>query len=113
MHTVIIDASSTNIPASFDNTAGSLVIDGSPSSGQLAVLSTATEFIAYTVGDFHQRPVSTITDNRNQGVIPRAPTDATSAYINDEFKITRGNKLYIRSLSGSAITSGLVYITLL
>ena len=114
MYGAKIDSSSNNIPTTFDTTAGSLVIDGTPSSRQIEIINRTTEVLAITLVSKKEGvtvPSSVITTNRRQLYVPPAPTSGTAGWVKDYLKINQGDKLYLRS-DGSAASSGNVYINL-
>lgn len=101
-------ASVNNIPTSYDETAGSLMFTGA-STSVLEIINTTNSVLAIAVVSAPQTPVSSITSNRSQFYIPAAPTSGSAGWVKDNFKITLNDRVYLRSDSGSAVTTGSVY----
>lgn len=114
MHTAKITASSDNIPTTFTSAAGSLVIDGAPSGGILYVMNLTTSVVVLTTAQYLEVPSATLSTNRNQLPIPPgSSTSLASGIIIDAFKIRQGDKVYVRSDSGSTITAGTLYVSVI
>lgn len=104
-----IDSSASAIPASYDETAGSLMFTA-PSAGKLMVINSCTDDLAMTIvgKDNTATPVSTITSNRNQAYIPGAATGTKAGWVLDGIPIIQGQRVYLRSDTGGAVSSGIV-----
>lgn len=111
MYTAKIVASDNNIPTTFGTGAGSLIVNGAPSSGALGVINT-TESVLYVAVTSSPTvvPVSTLPGKCIP--IPAAPTGGTGVAVFDLLKITKGDLIYIRNDSGSAVSAGSVYLFL-
>lgn len=107
-----IVASTNNIPASYDETDGSLAFTA-PSGGHLEIINTCNSVLVVTKTS---RPATTpdsdITTNRVQNYIPAAPTHGSAGWIKDGLMITLGDKIYIRSDTGAPVTTGSVYFNI-
>ena len=106
MYGAIIDASSNNIPTTFDETAGSLIASSLPAGVRIAFVNTTESVLAFSVADYSAAPSSVIGTNRNQGYIPAAPTGGTASIVLDGIVVSNGGRIYVRSDTGSAVTAG-------
>ena len=82
------------------------------STGQLEVINRTESVLAMTFvpAENTATPVSSITSNRHQAYIPPAPSSTSSAgWVKDFLKMKQGDRVYLRSDTGSAVTSGIVY----
>lgn len=110
----VIDSSSTNIPTSFDETAGSLAIPVTPAGNKLLIINLTTHTLAFSLDPYAPAPSSSLTTNPNQCFVP--PGDSTSVakpLLLIGFDISQGSVLYLRSADGSAASSGKVFISIL
>lgn len=105
----VLDAAVNNIPTTYSAAAGSKVISSTPSGGLLGFINTTTEVLAYTVGSFLGGKVPDSTLPGQSGFIPAAPSGGSGVSVIDGIKLTSGDSVYIRSTSGSLISSGKVY----
>lgn len=104
-----INATSNNIPTTFGIGAGSLILNGAPSGGQLAIINTTTEDIIFTITAHPTTvPDDSVSTNPHQFLVPAAPSGGTAADTHDKFKVTKGDRVFIKS-AGSAATSGKVH----
>lgn len=111
----IINAASNTIPIAYDGTAGSLLVDGAPSTGQISLYNSTSDFIAFTIISTNAGtalPVSSISTNTKQYLLWPAPSGGASTLTADKFPITQGDKVYIRAVSGVALTTGKVAATM-
>jgi len=108
----IINAATNNIPTSYDTSAGSLILNGAPSTGQLDMYNSTLDFIGVTIIGTQTTsvPSSDITVNKNQYLLWPAPVGGASTATKDRFPINQGDKVYIKTLSGSAMALGKVAI---
>lgn len=106
----IIDASSNNVPTSFDETAGSLLTSGAPSSGEMIFLNYTSAVLAVFSGKVASAPSSSLPGK--QAFIPAAPTGGAGVGVLS-IKVTQGDRIYIRSASGSAATTAKIYWSLI
>lgn len=100
----ILDSSANNIPTSFDTTAGSKIIASCPSGGMLGFISTVAAVIAFEVGSYPGVAVPSSTLPGRSGFIPSSGTGTI-----DWFKVNQGDSVFIRSTTGSALSTGKVY----
>lgn len=109
----IINAASNNIPVAYDGTAGSLLINGAPSTGQVSFYNSTEDFVGVTIFGSSSTvvPSSDITVNTKQYLIPPAPTGGAATFTADRFPISKGDKVYIKTLNASPMASGKVAIT--
>lgn len=114
MYASKIVASDNNIPTTYGTGAGSLLVSSLPSSRQIEIINTCESVLVVSVGppSDDQVPNSVITTNRKQLYIPAAPTGSSAGWVKDFFSIRLGDRIYVRSDTGSAVTSGTVYINL-
>lgn len=104
-----VNAASNNIPTAFSTAAGSLIIDGAPSGGQLAIVNTTTEDIVFTITSAPSAvPADSISTNPGQYLVPAAPSGGTVANTHDYLAVTKGDRIFIKS-AGSAATTGKVH----
>lgn len=106
----IIDSSSNNIPTSFDSSAGSLLTSNAPSSGEIIILNYTSSVLAVFNGRVSSAPSSSLPGP--QSFIPAAPSGGAGVGTLS-IKVTQGDRVYIRSASGSAASSGKVYWSLI
>lgn len=111
----IIDASSTNIPVAFDETAGSKVSGPVGAHKMLLVLNLTTHVLALSIIEKQIAPSSTLSVNRKQVWCPPGVSTSVAAglLIDQEFEIHDRSYLYLRSADGSLASSGKVYICLI
>jgi len=101
-----INAATNNIPTTYGTGAGSLILNGSPAAGQLTVINTTGSDISFSVTSLPgATPVDSTTTNTNQYIVVGGSTSS-----HDKFKIATGDRVFIKSLSGSVITSGKVHV---
>lgn len=112
MYSMKVDASTANIPTSFDETAGSLMSAAVAAGNKISFINTTTKCIAWAIGSSLTTPVSTLSTNRNQGFIPPAPSGGCAGIVFDLQKASRGDRLYIRSDDAAAATTGIVRATI-
>lgn len=106
LKTIYIDASGSNIPTTYGSGATSLKATGLGGLGYRAykVLNSTTARIAISFTDADaSTPDSSTTTNESQDFIA-----ASTVEMKDFFHVY--DKLYIRSDSGSAITTGIIAI---
>lgn len=111
-----VNAATSNIPTSFDTSAGSLISIASEAgavTSHVQVLNTTTEPLAISIVDNNNTtvPTTAVTTNLKQVYIPAAGTGSTSGAVLDGFGRGKGGKIYIRS-DGSAATTGIVRVTI-
>lgn len=105
-----IDAASNNIPTTFGSGAGSLILDGAPSGGQLAVINTTTSDIVFTVTSKPSAvPDDSTAVNPAQYLVPAAPSGGTVANTHDYMAISKGDRIFIKSPGGTT-SSGKVHV---
>jgi hypothetical protein len=111
MYAAKIVASTNNIPTTYDATAGSLVMTA-PSAGHLEVINTTTAVLAITIQSKNSPaaiPASSLATNPQQAYVPAAPSGSAAGWVKDGVIIQQGDKIYLRSDSGSSVSSGTVY----
>lgn len=109
-----IVASTNNIPIAYDTTAGSLFFTA-PSAGKIEIFHSCNAVLAIAIAGRDAGvtpPNSTITTNRRQLYIPPAPTGGYAGWVKDGLPVNQGDKVYIRSDSGSPVTVGTCYLNL-
>lgn len=111
MYRAKVVASTNNIPTTFDTSAGSLIFTA-PSAGLLEIINT-TNSVLIVAQTSHPTTVPSNSDSKGQNYIPAAPTSGSAGWVKDGFIVTLGDKIYLRSDSGSAVTTGSVYFNLL
>lgn len=109
----VIDASSNNIPVSYDTTAGSRIINGAPTGGHITLYNSTSDFIGVTVqaAGTTAVPSSSISSNTSQYLIWPAPSGGAATTTADFFKIAKGDRVYIKTLNASPMASGKVAVT--
>lgn len=110
MYLAVVDSSSNNIPTTFDTSAGSLIVDGAPNASELSFINGTSGVVVGTINAKNQAvPSSTVATNRRCFMV--APS--TSSMQNMlHLKVEPGDQIYIRSDTGSALSSGKFYIHL-
>ena len=103
-----LNTSSTNIPTTYGTGAGSLVLTGVGGEGysHMKIVNETSSRIAIALAAKDDAvPDSSTSTNTNQDIV-----SATSTEFKDDIHIY--DKVYLRSDSGSAITSGIVAVVL-
>lgn len=107
MYSGKIVASSNNIPTTFGTGAGSLILTA-PSAGNVEIINRTLSVLAVAITGDHNVPASTPYVN----YIPPAPEGGSAGWVHDRFKVKIGDRIFIRSDTGSTVTSGTVYCNL-
>lgn len=102
---VKIDSSSTNIPSGFSTAAGSLVLTGIARADVLTIINETQSRIAvnYTTASTSSAP--TLVD----AYVPAAAASSFAGLALDSCQIA--SNIYIKSDTGSAISSGVVTVS--
>ncbi len=107
----IINSASNNITTSFGSGAGSLLVNGAPSTGTVSFYNSCTGFVAITIiGTQTTEVPSSDPTVSNQYLLWPAPSGGAATLTADKFPINKGDKVYVRSVSGT-LSSGSVAIT--
>lgn len=102
---VIVDASSNNVPTSFDATAGSAALTcGASYTVEIHNETTTALAIAF------QQANKSAPSTDYAYVLAGAGAGAVFTKPDGSFQIGNNTKVYLRSVSGSAITSGTVRV---
>lgn len=102
---VKIDASSNNIPTGFSTAAGSLVMTGVARATRLCVQNYQADRLAinYTAGDASNAPTVV------QEYVPPGTSSIPGVIVLDNCQVS--STVYIKSDSGSVISSGVVTVS--
>lgn len=105
------DASSVNITSSF-SLANSILITCPASI--VEILNTTTSLLAITIakGDSTVVPSAVLATNRQQLFIPPAPSGSAAGSVKDKMKVNTGDRLFIRTDTGTA-SAGSAYLNTL
>lgn len=107
-----INAASNNIPTTFGTGAGSLILNGAPSGGQLMVINTTASDIVYTITSHPTKtPDDSVTTNPAQYLVPAAPTGGGAIATHDFLAISQGDRIFIKAPDGT-VSSGKVSIVI-
>jgi len=99
MYGIILDTAVTNVLTTY-----TLIASDLPAHSRIQLISCLDNDVAFTVGDYSSTPATSITA---QSFVTAGGTNSL-----DSLLISNKSKLYLRSLSGADITTGVIYITM-
>lgn len=111
MYSDVRDFSSTNLNATYADDANHVLLASAPTGGTLFCISTSTTAIALVFGSYKKGEVPSSSLPGKCLWIPPAPTGGTASLVVDAAQISRADKIWIRSETGT-ISSGKLYYSI-
>lgn len=102
-YTAIV-SSGTTIPASFDETSGSLLASSIPAGSRIMVLNYTARIIMVCLGEYSAAPSSTLSTTRNQIPVQAAVNGVPGNVVFDSHMVSNNARCYIRSYTTSVAT---------
>lgn len=101
------------LATTFSTGSYSKIISSSPSAGLLTVINTTAYPVAVVLGNYNDGTTAPSSSLPGKClIVPAAPTGGSGVAAYDMCKVTKGDSIFVRTLNGSAVTSGSVYISI-
>lgn len=111
MYSDVRDFSSTSMDATYADNTNHVLLAAAPTGGTLFCVSTSTTAIALVFGSYKKGEVPSSTLPGKCIWIPPAPTGGTASIAVDQAQISKNDKIWIRSETGT-ISSGKLYYSI-